>query len=123
MEIKKIMFLIINSWKLSKEYKSSDSNKSISINCIETLYISRIEKYFAIFTSNGILDLFYFDVDLNEFKMFYSLDYSKKLQDTLCLTVINKSHLLLLTGGYDRVINIHSIMRIKKLNIELQKKI
>ena len=111
-----------NSWKLSKEYKSSDSNKSISINCIETLFISRIEKYFAIFTSNGILDLFYFDVDLNEFKMFYSLDYSKKLQDTLCLTVINKSHLLLLTGGYDRVINIHSIMRIKKLNLELQKK-
>ena len=110
------------SWKLSKEYKSSDSNKSISINCIETLFISRIEKYFAIFTSNGILDLFYFDVDLNEFKMFYSLDYSKKLQDTLCLTVINKSHLLLLTGGYDRVINIHSIMRIKKLNLELQKK-
>ena len=58
--------------KLSKEYKSSDSNKSISINCIETLYISRIEKYFAIFTSNGILDLFYFDVDFNQFKMLYS---------------------------------------------------
>ena len=51
--------------------------------------------------------------------MLYSLDYSKKLQDTLCLTVINQSHLLLLSGGYDRVINIHSIMRIKKLNIEI----
>ena len=109
------------SWKLKKEYKTSDQNKFISINCIETLFISPIEKYFTVFTSNGILDFFYFDVDLNEFKIFYSLNYSKKLQDTLCLTVLNNSHLLLLSGGYDRVINVHSIMRIKKLNSELQK--
>lgn len=103
-------------WKMEKEYQSSDKAKSVSINIVETLYLSSIEKYFAVFTSNGVLDLFYFDIDLNEFKMFTSLVFNTNLQDTLCLTVLNDSYLLLLTGGYDSVINVHTVMRLNKIN-------
>ena len=71
-----------------------------SINILETLYVSHIEKYFAIFSSNGILDLFYFDIDLNEYKLFSSLNFSKKLQDTISLCVLDENYLMMLTGGY-----------------------
>ena len=116
------------SWKMAKEYFCSEiiKNKNIpeenipSINVLETLYISNIEKYFAIFSSNGILDLFYFDLDLNEYKLFSSLDFSKKLQDTISLCVINENYLMMLTGGYDKKINVYSVMRIKTMNQELQ---
>ena len=116
------------SWKIAKEYFCSEviKNKNIpeenipSINVLETLYISNIEKYFAIFSSNGILDLFYFDLDLNEYKLFSSLDFSKKLQDTISLCVINENYLMMLTGGYDKKINVYSVMRIKTMNQELQ---
>ena len=118
------------SWKKAKEYQCSEliKNKNIpeenipSINILETLYISNIEKYFAIFSSNGILDLFYFDLDLNEYKLFSSLDFSKKLQDTISLCVINDNYLLMLTGGYDKKINVYSVMRINTMNHELQNK-
>ena len=118
------------SWKKAKEYLCSEliKNKNIpeenipSINILETLYISNIEKYFAIFSSNGILDLFYFDLDLNEYKLFSSLDFSKKLQDTISLCVINDNYLLMLTGGYDKKINVYSVMRINTMNHELQNK-
>ena len=118
------------SWKKAKEYLCSEliKNKNIpeenipSINILETLYISNIEKYFVIFSSNGILDLFYFDLDLNEYKLFSSLDFSKKLQDTISLCVVNDNYLLMLTGGYDKKINVYSVMRINTMNHELQNK-
>ena len=116
------------SWKKAKEYLCSEliKNKNIpeenipSINILETLYLSNIEKYFSIFSSNGILDLFYFDLDLNEYKLFASLDFTKNLQDTISLCVINENYLMMLTGGYDRKINVYSVMRIKTMNQELQ---
>ena len=116
------------SWKKEKEYLCSEliKNKNISeenipsINVLETLYISNIEKYFSIFSSNGILDLFYFDLDLNEYKLFASLDFSKKLQDTISLCAINDNYLMMLTGGYDKKINVYIVMRIKTMNQELQ---
>ena len=115
-------------WKKAKEYFCSEliKNKDIpeenipSINALETLYISNIEKYFSIFSSNGILDLFYFDLDLNEYKLFASLDFTKKLQDTISLCVINDNYLMMLTGGYDKKINVYTVMRIKTMNQELQ---
>ena len=120
------------SWKKGKEYLCSEliKNKNNemqednlpSINVLEVLYISNIEKYFSIFSSNGILDLFYFDLDLNEYKLFSSLDFSKKLQDTISLCIINENYLMMLTGGYDRKINIYTVMRIKTMNQELQNK-
>ena len=116
------------SWKKGKDYLCSEliKNKNISeenipsINVLETLYISNIEKYFSIFSSNGILDLFYFDLDLNEYKLFGSLDFSKKLQDTISLCIINENYLMMLTGGYDKKINVYIVMRIKTMNQELQ---
>ena len=117
-----------NHWIKDKEYLCSELilNKEISedqypsINILETLYISNIEKYFGVFTSNGTLDLFYFDLDLNEYKLFATLDCSKKLQDTICLSVLNENYLLMLTGGYDRKINVYTVMRIKTMNQKLQ---
>ena len=116
------------SWKKAKEYTSSEiiKNKDISeenipsINILETLYISSIEKYFTIFSSNGILDLFYFDIDLNEYKLFASLNFTRKLQDTISLCVINENYLMMLTGGYDRKINIYTVMRVNTMNQQLQ---
>ena len=116
------------SWKKAKEYSCSEllKNKNIpeenlpSINILETVYISPIEKYFIIFSSNGILDLFYFDIDLNEYKLFYSLDFSRKLQDTISICAINDNYLMMLTGGYDKKINVYNIMRIKTINQQLQ---
>jgi WD40 repeat protein len=81
-----------------------------------------MEKYFVTFSASGKLDLFYFDIDLNEYKMFYSIPFKKKLQDAVCLTVLNDSYLLLLTGGYDSVIHVYTVMRIKEINTHLLNK-
>ena len=116
------------SWKKAKEYSCSELIKNniiseeniISINILEPLYISPIEKYFAIFSSNGILDLFYFDIDLNEYKLFSSLNFTKKLQDTISLCVLNENYLMMLTGGYDKKINVYTVMRVKTMNQQLQ---
>ena len=75
-------------WKKAKEYKCSEliKNKEIqeeyipSINILKAVYLSSIEKYFTIVSSNGILDLFYFDIDLNEYQLFASLNFVRKLQ-------------------------------------------
>ena len=115
-------------WKKAKEYKCSEllKNKEIaeenipSINILESVFLSSIEKYFAIFASNGILDLFYFDIDLNEYKLFSSLNFSRKLQDTISICAINENYLMMLTGGYDKKINIYTVMRINTLNKQLQ---
>ena len=115
-------------WRKAKEYACSEmaKNKEIpeenipSINILETLYVSPIEKYFASFSSNGILDLFYFDIDLNEYKLFSSLNFSKKLQDTISLCALDDNYLMMLTGGYDRKINVYTVMRIKTMNNQLQ---
>lgn len=102
-----------HSWKLEKTYHGSD--KTQAINCLNVLFISSIEKYFVTFSAGGNLDLFYFDVDLNEYKMFHTIPFKKKLQDAVCLTVLNDSYLLLLTGGYDSVIHIYIVMRIGEI--------
>lgn len=109
-----------SSWKIEKTYSSSDVSQPI--NLLESLYISSIEKYFAIFSLSGKLDLFYYDVDLKEYKMFHSIQFKKKLQDAICLTVLDDDHLLLLTGGYDSVINVYTVMRIKEMNKRIQNK-
>ena len=117
-------------WKKDKEYPCSEiiKNKDISeenipsINVLETIYVSHIEKYFAIFSSNGFLDLFYFDIDLNEYKLFSSLNFTRKLQDTIGLCVINDNYLMMLTGGYDRKINVYTVMRVCTMNQQLQLK-
>lgn len=108
-----------SSWRIERTYSSSDPSQSI--NCLFSLFISSIEKYFAIFSFNGKLDLFYYDVDLNEYKIFHTLQFKKKLQDAITLTVLNDNYLLLLTGGYDTLINVYTVMRIKEMNSRIQK--
>ena len=114
-------------WKKANEYKCSELIKSNniteenipSINILEAIYLSSIEKYFAIFSSNGILDLFYFDIDLNEYKLFASLNLARKLQDAISICEINDNYLMMLTGGYDRKINVYTIMRVKTMSQQL----
>ena len=114
-------------WKKAKEYKCSEliKNKEIqeenipSINILEAVYLSSIEKYFTIFSSNGILDLFYFDIDLNEYKLFASLNFTRKLQDAISICEINENYLMMLTGGYDKKINVYTIMRVKTMSQQL----
>ena len=114
-------------WKKAKEYKCSEliKNKEIqeenipSINILEAVYLSSIEKYFTIFSSNGILDLFYFDIDLNEYKLFASLNFARKLQDAISICEINENYLMMLTGGYDKKINVYTIMRVKTMSQQL----
>jgi WD40 repeat protein len=36
------------------------------------------------------------------------------LQDTICLTILNEKYLLLLSGGYDSNINVHTVNRLTK---------
>ena len=110
-----------SSWKIEQVYSSSEPNQPV--NLLHSLFISPFEKYFAAFSSSGKLDLFYFDIDLNQYKMFHSIPYKKKLQDAVCLTVLNENYLLLLTGGYDSLINVYTVMRVKEINHCIQQKV
>lgn len=85
---------------------------------MDSLYLSPIEKYFTAFSTNSESSFYYFDIDLNEYKLFDKVKF-KKLQDAMCLTVLNESYLMLLSGGYDSLINVHLIMRIKSINKHL----
>lgn len=109
-----------NSWSLQKTYKSSEPNQPV--NLLDSLYISPIEKYFVIFSASGKLDLFYFDVDLKEYKMFHTIQFKKKLQDAVCLTVLDDNYLMLLTGGYDSLVHVYTVMRVKEINKRIQEK-
>jgi WD40 repeat protein len=55
--------------------------------------------------------------------MFHTIEYKKKLQDAICLTILNENYLLLITGGYDSLINIYTVMRIKEINNFIPKKV
>lgn len=55
--------------------------------------------------------------------MFHTISFKKKLQDAICLTVLNDNYLLLLTGGYDSLINVYIVMRVKEINHYIQQKI
>lgn len=97
-------------WKLHKTYKNSDDAKS-SVNLLASLYISETEKYFACFSANGKLDIFSYYNDTKEFIIIHTISFKKKLQDALCLTVLNENYLLLISGGYDTYINIYTVAR------------
>lgn len=43
--------------------------------------------------------------------MYSSISYKKKLQDVLALKVLDNDYILLLSGGYDNLINVHIVKR------------
>jgi WD40 repeat protein len=94
-------------WKMQKVYTVGDC----SVNCLNTLYISETEKYFITFSSNGSLDMFSYDNSISEYTKFHTIAFNKKLQDTICLTILNDKYLLLLSGGYDSSVNVYTVNR------------
>jgi len=72
--------------------------------------VSNTEKYFATFSSGGWIDLWQ-DFNGKGFELVKSSKQSKRLQETISLSVLDKDYLLLLTGGYDSLINIYTVLR------------
>jgi WD40 repeat protein len=97
-----------NSWNKSGEYNSSEKG---SINCLTTLFICNTEKYFSIFSSTGKLDVFSYDSQADRYMLIHTIAFNKKLQDAICMTVLNNNYILLLSGGYDSHVNIYTINR------------
>jgi WD40 repeat protein len=98
------------NWKIQNIYSVSDA----FVNCLNTLYIDNTEKYFITFSSNGALDLYNYISEKNEYTKFHTISFNKKLQDTICLTILNEKYLLLLSGGYDSNVHVHTINRVTK---------
>ncbi len=91
-------------------YKSSEFKEKLSLNIISSLYVSETEKYFATFSSGGSLDILV-DFDSKGYNLAKTVKLNKKLQEAISLSILNEDFLLLLTGGYDSVINIYSLLR------------
>jgi WD40 repeat protein len=97
-----------NNWKLHSSYLGTE--QKTSINCLSTLFISQHEKYFACFNSNGRLDIFN-HIENVSYQHYHSIVFKKKLQDAICLTLLNEDSLILFTGGYDNLIHIYNVQR------------
>jgi len=103
-----------NSWSLKEKY---NDNKDISgINFLNSLYISENEKYFYTFATNGNLILWGFNPTEDKYEIYAKINYKKKLQDALALIPLDEDYLLLLSGGYDNLINVHIVKRKNKAN-------
>jgi len=104
-----------SSWNLKDKYTDKENNNnSVSgagINFLNSLYISENEKYFYTFSTNGNLILWALNTFNDKYEIYARLNYKKKLQDALALMLLDDDYLLLLSGGYDNLINVHIIKR------------
>ena len=91
--------------------KYTDAKDSSGINYLNTLFVSDTESYFTTFSTNGNLNLFAFNPETKSFQFYYTISYKKKLQVVISLSVLDKEYLLLLSGGYDNLINVHIVKR------------
>jgi WD40 repeat protein len=100
------------SWSLKEKYSDKENSTSNSgINFLNSLYISENEKYFYTFATNGDLNLWGFTANNDKYEIYAKINYKKKLQDALALMLLDDDYLLLLSGGYDNLINVHIIKR------------
>lgn len=97
------------SWKLYKKYM--DPKDSSGINYLVNLYITKQESYFSTFSTNGNLNIYNFNSEKNAFEIYSNINYKKKLQDVISLFVLDREYLMILSGGYDNLINVHTIKR------------
>ena len=97
------------NWKIEKINKSTDEKNPL--NCLTTLYLKENEIYYSTFSAGGNLDFWKFNSEIREFQLQDSICFKKKLQEAICLSVLNKNCLLLMSGGYDSLVNIYTIPR------------
>lgn len=90
--------LIYKNWTLFGAVSSSCKDSS-AINALTTLFINEKEKYFAIFTTSGILQVFKWVVEENNYISIYSNKIKGKLQETIKLDILDEQNILLYTGG------------------------
>lgn len=94
--------------------KYSDAKDPSGINYLNNLYVSENEKYFYTFSTFGNLNIWGFNPEEKKYEIYSTINYKKKLQDSISLITLDSEYLLLLSGGYDNLINVHIIKR--KLN-------
>ena len=75
------------------------------------MFINRSEAYFATFSTNGNLNVWTFNPQKQNYELYSTNSYKKKLQDVIALTILDNDYLLLLSGGYDNLINVHVLKR------------
>jgi len=81
------------------------------LNFLTSLYIESNEAYFATFSTNGNLNLYTLNPGKKNYEFYSTICYKKKLQDVISLIALDKDYLLILSGGYDNLINVHIIKR------------
>ena len=74
------------------------------------MIVNEKEKYFVTFSSGSYLDIWQ-DVDNKGYTLVKSSKMHKKLQEALSLSILDSDYLLLLSGGYDSLINVHTVLR------------
>jgi len=92
-------------------YKYTDKADNSGINYITSLFINSREAYFATFSTNGNLNIWVFCAQKQLYQLYSTISYKKKLQDVIAMTVLDDDYLLLLSGGYDNLINVHVLKR------------
>ncbi len=100
------------NWRIENVYKSSDEKNPL--NCLSVLYVNENEMYFSTFGAGSKLDFWRYESSGKVFVLHDTICYKKKLQETLCLTILNKDNLMLMSGGYDSLIHIYTIPRFAK---------
>lgn len=91
--------------------KYSNEKDNSGINFLNTLYINDKENYFITFSTNGNLNIYSYNSEKKKYILYSTKCYKKKLQDAVCITILDDEYLLLLSGGYDNLINVHVIKR------------
>lgn len=91
--------------------KYNDPSDNSGINYLTSLFINSSEAYFSTFSTNGNLNVWAFNKEKQIYYLYSTISYKKKLQDVIALSVLDKDYLLLLSGGYDNLINVHILKR------------
>jgi WD40 repeat protein len=68
------------------------------------------------FSTNGNLNVWTFNPQKQIYELYSATSYKKKLQDVIALTILDNDYLLLLSGGYDNLINVHVLKRFSENN-------
>lgn len=104
-----------NEWFILSEIKIPEDE---SINAFDVLYINDKEIYITLFSSSSLLHVYYCKFNQETQLVESLLIVTKKLKylavsTTIC--VLNDNNIMILSGGYDNLVSIHSLNRVKEL--------